>query len=152
MLKDQKDLLSAFNEHGVEYVVVGGHAVTAYGFSRMTKDLDVLVRRSEPNARAIFRALGAFGAPISKYTVSDFHDHPKSVIQFGMPPNRIDLLQSIEGVAMEDIWANRVEFAVDTNLRANFISLEHLIQNKQTVGRASDLADVDELKKVNKKD
>jgi predicted nucleotidyltransferase len=151
MLKDQRDLLSAFKEHGVEYVVVGGHAVTAYGFSRMTKDLDVLIRDTEENAQAVFRALGSFGAPISSYTPSDFHGHPSSVIQFGMPPNRIDLLQSIDGLNTEDVWLERVELAIDSEMKVNFISLEHLIRNKQTVGRASDIADVDELKRVNKK-
>ncbi len=151
MLKDQKDLLSAFNEHRVEYVVAGGHAVTAYGFSRMTKRLDVLIRDTEANAQAVFRALSAFRAPLSAFTPSDFHGHPTSVIEFGMPPNRIDLLQSVDGLETGDVWADPVQLTVDPELKANFISLQHLIQNKQTVGRASDLADVDDLKKVNKK-
>ncbi len=151
MLKDQKDLLSAFNAHGVEYVVVGGHAVSAYGFSRMTKDLDVLIRDTEENAQAVFRALSAFGAPMSSYTPSDFHGHPTTVIQFGVPPNRIDVLQSIEGLDGEEVWHHRVELAVDAQLKASFISLEDLIQNKQAVGRPRDLADVDELKRVNKR-
>ncbi len=151
MLKDQKDLLSAFNEHGVEYVVVGGHAVAAYGFSRMTKDLDVLIRDTPENAQAAFRALGAFGAPMSSYTPSDFHGHPGTVIQFGVPPNRIDVLQSIGGLETEDVWNHRVELAVDPTLKANFIALEDLIQNKQAVGRPGDIADVDELKRVNQK-
>jgi hypothetical protein len=29
MLTDQKELLAAFNAHGVEYVVIGGHAQQA---------------------------------------------------------------------------------------------------------------------------
>jgi predicted nucleotidyltransferase len=151
MLKDQRDLLSAFNEHGVEYVVVGGYAVTAYGFSRMTKDLDILIRDTEENAQAVFRALSAFGAPLSSYTPSDFHGHPSTVIQFGVPPNRIDVLQSIDGIETEKVWLSRVELAVDSKLKANFISLEDLIQNKESVGRPGDMADVDELKRVNKK-
>jgi hypothetical protein len=149
MLKDQKDLLSAFNEHGVEYVVVGGHAVSAYGFSRMTKDMDVLIRSTPENAEKVFRALQAFGAPLSSYKISDFHDQPRAVIQFGVPPARIDILQSIEGVADADIWSTLSEFSIEGEMKAPFLSLENLIRNKQQVGRPSDLADVHELKKVN---
>jgi hypothetical protein len=61
------------------------------------------------------------------------------------------VLQSIEGVEAEKVWLSRVQLAVDSNLKANFISLEDLIQNKETVGRPGDMADVDELKRVNKK-
>lgn len=49
MLRDQRDLLCAFNANGVEYLVVGGHAVNVHGVPRLTKDLDVLIRSSVPN-------------------------------------------------------------------------------------------------------
>jgi hypothetical protein len=149
MLKDQKDLLSVFNARGVEYVIVGGYAVAAYGFSRATKDLDVLIRATPENAEKVFRALAEFGAPMSDYTVNDFYGNPASFVQFGLPPNRIDILQSIEGVDEEQIWPTQQRLPVDAELHANFLSLENLIQNKQHVGRLSDKADVDELKKVN---
>jgi tRNA nucleotidyltransferase/poly(A) polymerase len=149
MLKDQKDLLSAFNEHEVEYVVVGGHAVSAYGFSRMTKDLDILIRSTPENAKKVFRALAAFGAPLSTYTVDDFHDHPKDVIQFGIPPARIDILQSISAVEDADVWSSLRRMPVDGEMTVPFLSLESLIRNKLQAGRPRDLSDVDELKKVN---
>jgi hypothetical protein len=38
---DFEDLLSTFNAQGVEYLVVGGHALAAHGHVRATKDLDV---------------------------------------------------------------------------------------------------------------
>ena len=41
MLKDQKELLAALNAHGVEYVVIDGHAAIAYGVARLTQDLHV---------------------------------------------------------------------------------------------------------------
>lgn len=42
--EDLKQLLLAFNAHGVEYLVVGGYAVGLYSDPRATKDLDVLIR------------------------------------------------------------------------------------------------------------
>ena len=65
MLKHQKDLLSELNAAGVEFVVIGGHAVNAYGVPRMTKDLDVLIRADRKNSEAVYRALASFGAPLA---------------------------------------------------------------------------------------
>ena len=37
MNPDFRDLLAAFNAHGVEYLVVGAHALAAHGLVRATK-------------------------------------------------------------------------------------------------------------------
>ena len=55
MLRDQRDLLCAFNAEGVEYLVVGGNAVNIYGVPRLTKDLDVFIRSSPENSQKVFR-------------------------------------------------------------------------------------------------
>jgi hypothetical protein len=148
MLKDQKDLLSAFNEFGVEYLVVGGQAVNAHGVPRATKDLDVFVRSSEENSNAIYRALAEYGAPIKDYAPMDFRDHPGEIIQFGLPPNRIDLLQSIGTLSFEDAWKHRVRLEVDDSVSAEFISCDDLILNKIETGRLQDLADAEQLQKL----
>lgn len=49
---DFSELLLEFNEHNVEYLVVGAHAMAVYGHVRATKDLDVWVRPNLENARA----------------------------------------------------------------------------------------------------
>jgi len=64
MNPDFRDLLAAFNAHGVEYLVVGAHALVAHGHVRATKDLDVWVKPSAFNAPRIMTALLAFGAPL----------------------------------------------------------------------------------------
>jgi hypothetical protein len=60
---DFRDLLAAFNAEGVEYLVVGAHALAAHGHVRATKDLDVWVRPDAENAKRVLKALQAFGAP-----------------------------------------------------------------------------------------
>jgi hypothetical protein len=62
-ISDFKDLLRAFNEYQVKYLVVGGYAVMKYAEPRYTKDLDMWVSTEEENAAAVFKALKAFGAP-----------------------------------------------------------------------------------------
>jgi hypothetical protein len=148
MLKDQKDLLSALNSHGVEYVVIGGHAAIAYGVARLTKDLDIFIRADEANSEAVYAALAEFGAPLTSLTPSDFRDNPNTVVQFGVPPNRIDILQSALGVTFEQAWANRVDISIDDTVIAHYLSFDDLIRNKEEVGRPGDLADVYELRKM----
>ena len=59
-----KELLLALNEYEVEYLIVGGYAVMKYTEPRYTKDLDVWVHNSSPNAEKVFHALVKFGAPL----------------------------------------------------------------------------------------
>ncbi len=51
------DLLRRFQAEGVEYVLVGGHAVRLNGFNRATEDIDILLPSSVENGRKVIRAL-----------------------------------------------------------------------------------------------
>jgi hypothetical protein len=61
---DLKELLLAFNAHGVEYLVVGGYAVGIHAEPRANKDLDVFIRADAGNSERVYRALIGFGAPL----------------------------------------------------------------------------------------
>ena len=54
---DFRDLFAEFNAYGVDYLVVGAHALAAHGVVRATKDLDVWIRPSVPNATAAYHAI-----------------------------------------------------------------------------------------------
>ena len=147
MFKDQIDLLSAFNEQGVRYLVVGGHAVNAYTQARFTKDLDVWILTSKENALNVYKALAAYGAPMHDISAEDFEGKPNQYFQIGVEPDRIDILQSLSGLpSFEEAWLDSVEGDVD-GVRVRFLSREHLIANKLASGRPRDLGDADELKK-----
>ena len=148
MLKDQKELLSVFNAHSVDYLVVGGHAAIAYGVARLTKDLDIWIRSSESNSINVFRALAEFGAPLQGMSSANFVNRPNEVLQLGVAPNRIDILQSISGVDFDSAWERRQLFEVEDGLTVPFMSLDDLLANKLASGRPQDLADVDKLKKI----
>jgi len=140
---DFRDLLAEFNAHGVEYLVVGAHALAAHGQIRATKDLDVWVRPERENARRVMAALQAFGAALHGLTEDDL-TNPGVVFQMGVPPVRIDVLTLIDGVDFDDAWPNRVKtrFAGEP---AAVLGREELIRNKKAAGRAQDLADVEWL-------
>ena len=108
MSLDFKELLLAFNAHDVEYLIVGAHALAAHGHVRATKDLDVWVRPEPPNAQKVLQALSVFGAPLSGLTAEDL-SRKETVFQIGLPPLRIDIITSIDGVEFAEAWPDRVE-------------------------------------------
>jgi hypothetical protein len=62
--RDFYDLLAAFGEAGVRYLLVGGHAVAAHSKPRYTKDIDVVwIDPDAENLQRVARALDPFGAP-----------------------------------------------------------------------------------------
>jgi hypothetical protein len=143
LTKDLKDILKAFNAHSVQYLIVGAHALSVHAEPRATKDLDLFVRSAPENAQAIFRALAEFGAPLAGMSPADFADG--STFQLGQPPERIDVLQKIDGVTFDEAWPNRIEGTVD-GIPACVISREDMIRNKLASGRLQDLADVEKLR------
>jgi hypothetical protein len=160
---DFKELIALLNEHKVKYLVIGGYAVAVHAQPRATKDLDILILPAPGNAKAVFKALAEFGAPLStrtaddasptaprrKLTAKDFEDK-ETWFTFGIPPVAVDMLQEIPGVTFNAAWKNRATKIVDpdTGLTAHFISRDDLIAAKLASGRPQDLGDVDALRKA----
>jgi hypothetical protein len=145
--QDFVDLLSALQDHGVEFVVVGAWALAVHGHPRATGDLDVLVRPESGNAQRLLAALTAFGAPVKAHglTAADF-TRPGTVYQLGLPPRRIDLMTSISGVDFDAAWASHLARDLGSRL-IPFLGRTELIRNKRASGRAKDLADVERLER-----
>ena len=68
MNPDFYDMLSAFNEAGVEYLVVGAYALAAHGLVRSTGDIDLWIRPTAENASRVMHALRIFRAPLGNLT------------------------------------------------------------------------------------
>jgi hypothetical protein len=143
---DFKELLLAFNAHNVEYLIVGAHALAAYGHVRATKDLDLWLRPNQENANRVLQALSDFGAPLGDLTADDL-SRKNTIFQIGVPPLRIDIITAIDGVEFADAWPDRVE-TVFGGVPAFVISRRHLITNKKISARLQDLADVQQLEAV----
>ena len=93
MFDDFKELLSAFNAHGVKYLVVGGYAVSFHAQPRATKDLELFIQADPDNANAVYAALASFGTPLAGISTQDLSD-PLKFIRFGREPVAVDLLPS----------------------------------------------------------
>ena len=147
--RDFRDLFAEFNARGVDYLVVGAYALAVHGHVRATKDLDVWVRPERDNARKVFHALQAYGAPTGDLTEVDFAQ-PDLTFQIGVAPIRIDVLSSIDGITFEAAWKNKVATRYgDQDIQV--ISRLDLITNKRAAGRLQDLADVEALEALDPK-
>lgn len=146
MPPDFLELLSAFLNAGVDFLLVGGHAVGAHGLPRATDDLDVWVRPTPDNAARVFAALAKFGAPLRDVSPADFAKDD-TIYQIGVPPLRVDVLTGIEGVRFGTAWPRRMMVAVGS-LSVPVIGREDLLTNKRAVGRPQDLADVARLESM----
>ena len=146
MNSDFKDLLKAFNDAGVRYLVVGGWAFAEHVEPRYTKDLDLWIERTPGNADSVFAALRAFGAPLRDLTKEDLVS-AGTFYQIGLPPNRIDIITQLEAMNFAACWERRKTVTFG-DLAVHYISAGDLLENKERTGRPHDLIDAEQLRAV----
>jgi hypothetical protein len=140
--EDFRDLLVELADAGAEFVVLGGHAVAFHGHPRATRDLDVLIRAVTANSERVYQALAAFGAPLETFEVkaADFASYD-GVLQIGLPPRRIDILNRVDGISFDEAVADGAHFILEGR-RIPVIGRAALLRNKRATGRPQDVADV----------
>ena len=143
MHQDFLDLLRAFIDCNVRFLIVGAYALAVHGRPRATGDLDVWVDATPENAAKVMAALEQFGAPTEQVSAEDF-SRPGIVFQMGLPPMRIDVLTELSGLTFGEAWSTRTRAALGP-ITADVIGREAFIKNKRATGRARDLADIEAL-------
>ena len=151
---DINEFLYLLLKHEVRYLLVGGEAVIFYGYARLTGDIDIFFDRSVKNIEKLFVVLSEFwGGDIPGLTKQKELLKKGMVLQFGLPPNRIDLINEIDGVMFKTAWERKLaDFIVRKRKKFQiyYISIDDLIMNKKTVRRNKDLDDIRFLKEVKK--
>ena len=140
---DFRDLLRLLEENQVKYLLVGGYAVSYYGYPRATGDMDVWIETSLSNSSRVVAALKAFGFG-STSPAPEMFSQPDLVIRMGNPPLRIEILTGISGVTFDNCWQARETIIVE-NVTVNIINLDNLKANKKASGRLKDLNDLANL-------
>ncbi|MEQ1760600.1 MAG: hypothetical protein ABL986_20000 [Vicinamibacterales bacterium] len=67
MNQDFVDLLRAFVEAEVRFLLVGAYALAVHGRPRGTGDIDLWVEPTPANAALVMKALVVFGAPVHEF-------------------------------------------------------------------------------------
>jgi predicted nucleotidyltransferase len=140
---DFKDLLRSLNGAGVRYLIVGGYAVMVYTEPRYTKDLDLWIEPTEPNAHNLLIALAQFGAPTEDITPDDFTE-PDVFFQIGVEPVRVDIMTSVLGLDFVPAWERKtiVDFGGES---APVLCREDVLKSKVAANRGRDRRDAKRL-------
>ena len=143
---DYKEMLQCLNAEGVDYLLIGAYAMAAHGFPRATMDIDIWVKPSPENAKAVWKALQRFGAPLGQIAVEDF-TKDDIIFQIGVAPRRIDIITGVSALNFDETISRAIEVHVE-GLKVLIPSVSDLITNKKATGRIKDLADVETLESL----
>ena len=146
---------------GVRYLVVGGLAVVAHGYVRLTADIDLVIDLEPAN---IGRALSALArldyrprAPVEMKAFADAEKRTEWVRDKGLtvfslyspshPATEIDMFVEMP-LDFDTAYREAVTIEVAAGTTATFIGLKDLIRLKQQAGRAQDRLDIEKLEMI----
>lgn len=156
-------IVRALNSVDVEYLIVGGLAVNAHGYERLTQDVDLVIRLSPHNIVRGLRALGDIGycmpIPVTPEQFADASNRETwrkekdmTVLRLWSDLHRrtpIDVfVYEPFNFAEEYAAAKWEEIAAD--LKAPVVRCDTLLAMKRVAGRPQDLADIAELEGIQK--
>ena len=156
---DPLPLLRALHERGIEHIVVGGFAVNAHGFIRVTKDLDIVPSPAQENLEKLAAMLRDHDASIldtGDFEHEEMPADPTDASGLEMGGNfclltdigRLDVMQWLSGLDTDDLYdelnPETVEGSVE-GVPVRVCGLEHLRAMKRAAGRPQDLEDLKRL-------
>ena len=143
--KDLIELIESLTSHGVEFLVAGAHVLAHHGRGRFTEDLDFFLRRTDDNVVLVRDALHEFGFDLSEEAQSRLRDDTRGFIALGRKPNRVDLLNFLDGVDFDEAWRRKSPGQL-AGIDVFFLSLEDYVATKRSSGRPKDRLDLELLR------
>ena len=151
---DIQEFIRLLSINKVRYVIVGGEAVIYYGYARLTGDVGFFYEVSSENVKKLYKTLESFwGGSVPGIKSQKELLKIGTIFQFGKPPNRIDLLTTINAVTYENAWATRTKEEIkikDKKYPVYYIGLVELIKNKKSIKRYKDREDLKYLNALKK--
>jgi hypothetical protein len=143
--------LQLLAEHEVDFIVVGGVAISAHGSSYFTFDLDLCYFRTTDNLRRIVSALWPYHPRLRDLPEGLPFIWDEATLQQGTnftlttDLGDIDLLGEVKGVGTYDdaLSSSLVVHLFGNDVRV--LSLKALIESKRAAGRPKDLLVLPEL-------
>lgn len=144
---DLIELIESLRSHRVEFLIAGAHALAHHGRPRFTEDLDFFVHRTRDNVATLQIALQKFGLPLAEPALERLREDVRGFIALGKKPNRVDLLNFLDGVDFEVAWSRRSPGLL-AGINVDFLSLEDYIATKKASGRPKDRLDLEFLREA----
>jgi hypothetical protein len=149
------ELLGRLVGADVEFVVVGGMALGAWGVVRATKDVDIVISPDPENCRRVAnvavaanghvqRGEALLGTPVS--IAGALVEGVQVAIETDL--GRLDVVQGLEGVPSFDDLKSRASEAAVLGVTVWICSRDDLKAMKRAAGRTRDLADLEDLEAV----
>lgn len=145
-------ILKSLIEQEVEFVIVGGVAITAHGSAYLTQDLDFCYSRTNENLKKIVTALSEYsprfrGFPAELPFVFDISTLRNGTnFTFKTTIGDVDLLGEVAGVGNFDGVLKSSEYKSLFGFRVRVLTIDGLIKAKTAAGRTKDLLILPELK------
>jgi len=156
-MKELTNILLLLAKHDVDFVVVGGYAVAAYGSSLVTQDVDVCCDFSPENLMRLQRALEG-NNPVHRMTTKRLPlvltpEKCKGLknLYLDTDAGQLDCLGSVLGVGGFDAVKQRSIVIEIDGTECRLIDLDALIEAKKAMGRPRDLVAVQELVAIKEK-
>ncbi len=140
-------ICDALNKRGVIYAVAGGYACSLHGHTRMTEDVDILLRNDTANLeKAISAIREIFPAIVDDISVSDIRDN---VVLKVVDDIEVDLSIKAWTVEYADAESEILHTVID-GIDIPYLGLDALIQSKGTM-REIDQWDIKVLQEIQKR-
>jgi hypothetical protein len=114
-----------------------------YTEPRYTRDLDVFISRQAGEVEIFRRAFAEFGFALTEEQTAELCKEDR-MLSIGRAPVQIDVTNRISGIDFEEAYSRRRLETID-GLVVSFMSLQDLIENKRSTGRAKDALDLENL-------
>lgn len=136
-LEDLKLLLRSLNQHGVEYLLIGGYALAAHGYQRATTDIDLLVPATAEAGRRVKDALMVLPDRVAKDIAPEWFEEGENIRV--ADAFVVDIMLNANGQTFDTL--RRYAQTIDLDgIAVRTVSLEGLLLTKQTM-REKDVAD-----------
>jgi hypothetical protein len=151
---DPRALVRALAGRGVEFVVIGGFAAVIYGSPRLTQDLDITYATDPANLGALGQALVDLEAGLrdadgaAEFTPDARALKQVSVLTLSTSAGPLDLLAEAPGGPAYDVLRREAWRADIGGVAVLVASIDDLLAMKRALGRAKDLADIEELEAI----
>ncbi len=142
---DIQKLLQSLLDHKVCFLVIGGWALPAYGYERMTKDVDIFIEPTEENALRTMQALKSVGYDVvNDVDVKVFLTTKVLLREYIL---QTDIHPFVAGADFKEAWEHRMETVIK-GIKVFVPSLEDYIKMKEVAGRDIDKLDLTVLKEI----
>ena len=142
-------LLARLVDAAVEFIVVGGVAVTLHGYARLTEDVDILIRHTPENVSRLLECLSNYGEGFARELNPDDFTDEEGAIRVVEETERaqIDIFTRLSGLRFEDLSLDASSF-VFAERTVSYASKQALIRLKEGSHRDKDRMDASALRQL----